>query len=257
MARQINEADRLSKRNEILDCAQTLMYIKGFEQMSIQDILSQMGISKGAFYHYFDSKTALLEALVDRTGRQAEVLLQPIIDNPDLLALEKLELFFSSINRWKSAQRDFMLGILKAWYGDENALMRQKIINQSSFLFAGMLNQLILQGIKEGVIHTRYKDMAGAVVFSLMIHMGDTVGITLLEAISDETVDPRESLNQMEQVVNAYTDAIERTLGVTSGSIHLISHDQLAAWLPKHEMNDHLAGQPIDSNRMILEENSK
>jgi AcrR family transcriptional regulator len=32
-----------------------LVFTKGFEQMSIQDILDELHISKGAFYHYFDS----------------------------------------------------------------------------------------------------------------------------------------------------------------------------------------------------------
>ena len=30
------------------------MQAKGYEQMSIQDVLDEMGASRGAFYHYFD-----------------------------------------------------------------------------------------------------------------------------------------------------------------------------------------------------------
>ena len=41
------------RRNEILDVAQRLIYTKGYEQMTIQDILDGLQISKGAFYHYF------------------------------------------------------------------------------------------------------------------------------------------------------------------------------------------------------------
>ena len=54
------------RRNEILDLAQQLVYTKGYEQMTIQDILDGLQISKGAFYHYFDSKHAVLEAVVER-----------------------------------------------------------------------------------------------------------------------------------------------------------------------------------------------
>jgi len=63
MARVIKEQEHAERRNEILDVAQKLVYTRGYEQMSIQDILDALGISKGAFYHYFDSKQALLEAL--------------------------------------------------------------------------------------------------------------------------------------------------------------------------------------------------
>jgi AcrR family transcriptional regulator len=61
MARIIKEHERSVKRNEIIDAAQRFIYTKGYEQMTIQDILDELQISKGAFYHYFDSKGALLE----------------------------------------------------------------------------------------------------------------------------------------------------------------------------------------------------
>ena len=66
MARIVKEQAYAEKRNEILDVAQRLVYTKGYEQMTIQDILDDLQISKGAFYHYFDSKQALLEALIER-----------------------------------------------------------------------------------------------------------------------------------------------------------------------------------------------
>lgn len=42
--------------------------------MAIADLVNEPGISSGAFYHYFDSKPALLEALVERIGNQIEQL---------------------------------------------------------------------------------------------------------------------------------------------------------------------------------------
>ncbi len=58
--------DYTVRRNEILDVAQRLMVTTGYEQMTIQDILDGLGISKGAFYHYFSSKQELLEAIIER-----------------------------------------------------------------------------------------------------------------------------------------------------------------------------------------------
>ena len=66
MARIVKEEVYAEKRNAILDVAQRLIYTKGYEQMTIQDMLDDLQISKGAFYHYFDSKQAVLEALVER-----------------------------------------------------------------------------------------------------------------------------------------------------------------------------------------------
>src|SRR3954462_785390 len=101
MARSVNEKEYALKRNQILDVTQRLVYTKGYEQMAIQDILGVLKISKGAFYHYFDSKPAWLEALVDRIGEAAFDLLNPIVHDPPLPALEKLQRFFDTAVRWK------------------------------------------------------------------------------------------------------------------------------------------------------------
>ena len=53
MARIVKEEVRAVKRNEILDAASRFIYTTGYEQMTIQDILDELQISKGAFYHYF------------------------------------------------------------------------------------------------------------------------------------------------------------------------------------------------------------
>src|ERR1700719_1919309 len=54
------------RREAFLDVAQRLVETKGYEAMSIQDVLDALEVSKGAFYHYFHSKQALLEAVVER-----------------------------------------------------------------------------------------------------------------------------------------------------------------------------------------------
>ena len=52
-----------ARRGELLATAERLFYTKGYEQTSVQDILTAMHFSKGGFYHHFDSKLAVLEAI--------------------------------------------------------------------------------------------------------------------------------------------------------------------------------------------------
>lgn len=44
------------RREELLATAEKLFYTKGYEQTSVQDILTEMHFSNGGFYHHFDSK---------------------------------------------------------------------------------------------------------------------------------------------------------------------------------------------------------
>src|SRR5512137_2533599 len=102
MARIVKEEEYALKRKEILDAAQRLIYAQGFEQMSVQDILDELNISKGAFYHYFNSKVSLLDGLMDRMMDEAELVLRPIVEAKDLPAIDKLRRYFDAGSRWKT-----------------------------------------------------------------------------------------------------------------------------------------------------------
>src|SRR5574342_878463 len=52
-------------RTKILEAAITLFSNRGFSAASVDDICAEAGVSKGAFYHHFESKQALFLALLD------------------------------------------------------------------------------------------------------------------------------------------------------------------------------------------------
>ena len=69
-------------KERILDTATNLFSTHGFCGTAIDDILSAVGITKGAFYHYFKSKDALCEAIVDLAVAQYHALAEPIQNRP-------------------------------------------------------------------------------------------------------------------------------------------------------------------------------
>ncbi|GAB2559223.1 TetR/AcrR family transcriptional regulator [Gracilibacillus alcaliphilus] len=92
MARKVNKVEYQAKRNKILDVTYQLIVTKGFEQMSIQNILDQLHISRGAFFHYFSSKQQLLEALIERMLDDIEQQVSSLI-NSEHSATKKLQVF--------------------------------------------------------------------------------------------------------------------------------------------------------------------
>lgn len=51
--------------NRLLHAAQLLFSKKGYDATSVADICGEAGVSKGAFYHHFDSKQALFLNLLE------------------------------------------------------------------------------------------------------------------------------------------------------------------------------------------------
>ena len=54
------------RRNEILDKAESLFEVKGYNKTTVNDILREVNIAKGTFYYYFKSKEEVLDAVIDR-----------------------------------------------------------------------------------------------------------------------------------------------------------------------------------------------
>jgi len=226
MARVVKENEYTVKRNEILSVAQRLVYTTGFEQMSVQDILDELKISKGAFYHYFDSKLALLDGLVERMMDDAVQVLQPIVDAANLAAVEKLQRYFATGSRWKVARKSFMLDLLRVWYTDSNTLVRQKQEAAAVKRIAPMLAKIVRQGIAEGVFTTTYPDQIGSMIWGLAEGITDNVAELLLS--NDPPVD---ALQRLEAIIGAYSEAMERILGAPAGSLPLADIAMMKEWL--------------------------
>ncbi len=225
MARIVKEEAYAGKRNAILDVAQRLVYSKGYEQMTIQDILDDLQISKGAFYHYFDSKPALLEALIERIQDEMEKLLFPIVHDSEITALQKIQRFFDTINRFKTARKEFLLALLRVWYTDNNAIVRQKLLITGTKRVRPLVSEIICQGVQEGVFKTSYPEHVGEVVLSLGLALGDALGQLLLSSEPEH-----DNLQHVEYTVAAYNDALERILGAPTGSLSLADSQTLKEW---------------------------
>jgi AcrR family transcriptional regulator len=226
MVRIVKEHEYAARRNAILDAAQRAVETKGYEQMAIADLLGELQMSSGAFYHYFDSKPALLLALVERMGDQVEQFVLPIVHDPTLSALDKLQRFFATLDRGKLAHKEFVLAFLRVWYADKNAIVRHKLYTARVKRLTPWLEEIIRQGVEEGVLTTPYPDQAARVVISLF----EDLGYATVELLLSGERLPGD-LPRFERIVEAWADALERVLGAPAGCLPRPSREELSQWL--------------------------
>jgi AcrR family transcriptional regulator len=227
MARVIKPEEHTAKRNEILDTALQLLYSKGYEKMTVQDILDQLEMSKGAFYHYFDSKVDVVEALVERLAvEQVKSHFMTMLQNPHLTAIEKLQRYFDASVQWKTSNKDLLIELTRVWYSDENALARQKMFNMMVRHVTPLFVEIIKQGVQEGVFSTPYPEYASQANISLIQGLGDTFARMLLS----EDAQNSNVIEEAENLIAAYNDAVERILGAPKGSLHLMNTEALKEW---------------------------
>ena len=230
MARTRDPVAHAERREAFVDVALRLIETKGYEQMSIQDVLDELDASRGAFYHYFGSKVALLEAVVERTVDQATAALVPVLDDPGLSAHQKLEGFFGGIARWKFERSDLMFAVMRAWLSDENIIVRERLRQLTMQRVTPMLARIVRQGQAEGTFTASSADHVAVVLVSLILGAQETLGQLFL-ALRGRTV----SFEDVVRSTTAYAEAFERILGLPAGSWPMIDTPTLRFWFDNEE----------------------
>ena len=222
MARIVKEYD--VRRTEILDVAQQLFYTKGYEQTSIQDLLTAVGIAKGTFYHYFDSKQALLQGFTERMVEQIMALIEPIVSDSHLNACQKLEQLFAQAGHWKFEHKAVLLQVLGVYYQEENLRLRHSLLQLGAAQIVPIWAQIIEQGMAEGVFTKVVALETAEIIFKVMQSLSETVAMLILHP-------PAQADAIIEQKVLAYQEAIERILGAPPGSLPLFDLELTKRWL--------------------------
>lgn len=225
MSRTINLESHRTRRDAFLDVAQRLIVTKGYEEMSIQDVLDQLETSRGALYHYFDSKQDLLDGVVDRFADAAMARVDSVLTDPELPALTKLERALGGIAQFKAERKELVLAILEVWQSDGNALVRERVRRLTAERMTPILTLVINQAVDEGLIRTADPEETARVLLYLIYGYQ--------ELASEQLLGRQAGTVSFEQVMKsnlAFREAFERILGVPPGSVTLADEATLRFW---------------------------
>jgi AcrR family transcriptional regulator len=178
-------------RGRLIEVAVELFGSRGYEHTSIEEVLEQAGVSKGALYHHFDSKEALFEAVfkwgeqhcmqevaaaamketehldVLRAGcqRWLDMVMDPhvrqiaLIDGPAVLGWQ----------RWREIEEEFAFGLTKKVleHADEQGAIRKTNVDMLAHMTLAMLGEAAML-IALSDDPERARKEAGAVVDQLI-----------------------------------------------------------------------------------------
>jgi AcrR family transcriptional regulator len=190
------------RRNEILDTAERLFASKGYTKATVNDILTEIGIAKGTFYHYFKSKEEVMDAIIMRIIHADVAVAKKIASTPDLPVLDKLFHILLAQAPKAGGNKEKMI---EQFHQPNNAEMHQRGLVQAILHLTPVLTDVIKQGIDEKVFVTDYPQ--------------ETIEFLLASAqvIFDEGLfqwQPHEAL----QKAKAFVSIMETTLGAKKGS---------------------------------------
>src|SRR5450830_929227 len=168
-------------RENILATGQRLMAGKGFSAVGLSEILAEAGVPKGSFYHYFGSKDAFGEALLESYFDGYLADLDKILNQPGLTMAQRLLNYWHA---WRDTQSFFdcqgkCLAVkLAAEVADLSEAMRLSIKRGTAGIVSRLAaaieagvaeGSLAIDGDAESVAQSLYQLWLGA---SVMVKIG-------------------------------------------------------------------------------------
>lgn len=204
----------IERRDQIIEAAERLFYEKGYEQTSVQDVLDSLSLSKGGFYHYFQSKIELLEAVCRRQSvRDAEEMTAAVARQEGAVA--KLNTLLKYCGLLRADRMDFALLVLRVGYLGGSLQLRACLREGLMEAALPMMREIILEGMAENVFFTRFPDDIGELILQLFANITDELAMLIASGA------PENQMGDMLTRLETYRCSVETLLGAPFGTITL------------------------------------
>ena len=204
-----------ARREELLSTAERLFCAKGYEGTSVQDIIDEMGYSKGGFYHHFDSKLAVLEAICQARAQQSCERAKAAVGAAET-PVEKLNALLHGAPLWSGESAGFVSLLIRVAYRDDSALMREKMKRSQMEEMQPVLEAILAEGMAQQVFFAADAPASAALILRLMAQFADEIAFLLAGQEGEERL-TAELVGRL----TVYRAAIERFLLAPFGSVVL------------------------------------
>lgn len=204
------------RRGELLDAAQALFFSKGYEATTVADIMERAGVSKGGFYHHFTAKEDLLEALAGRMAVESLKRLQPVLDEPGLDAIARMNAILSQSRQLKVEDAAAIRAAFDTAFKPENIVLYHRLNQAVSQVMLPLFIDILKQGKAEGLF--RIDDPATTA--EIILQLGASTRDAVARAIkSSDTPNADEATAALDERLRQHGIAIDRILGLPDGTV--------------------------------------
>jgi AcrR family transcriptional regulator len=162
--RKVDPVKHEQKRRQILGAAFRCFIRDGFRGASTTDICAEAGISPGHLYHYFPSKVAIIEAMIDMGLARAARHFEKILAAPDVIEALLADIEDTSL-RFRPAQILNLDGLAEAARNPEFA----KIIERHTTAVRRMWSDFLRQAQSQGRVDPELDPEATANILIALI----------------------------------------------------------------------------------------
>ena len=223
------------RRAELLDRAETLFIKHGYDNVSLNDLIADAGVSKGAFYHWFPSKDALIAALSERAAHEGFAMVEEAVAECSGNALDRLNtLLRAAFDTQMQTGGAEKLAAAASLLRPDNAHLYRRILAIEEELFVPWLTRLISEGVAEGIFDTFDPEGVADMIYGLSARTNSTI-LEVVDAAEETARDRAIALLTTRFTLHGL--AVDRVLGLPDGSITTLTRIQvqtMVSALPRH-----------------------
>ena len=208
------------RKAAIIETAESLFFTKGYENTSIQDVLDALSLSKGGFYHHFESKLSLLDAISEKRIDNYASQCRSEIASKQYTGIDKLNSALSYSSYLKDNSYDYIAIMLKVGYKEGAVMLRDHMKLAAVDLFKPIVNEAINEGVASNIFYVKYNDELSVMLLNLANSLTDEIS-----SISVSDIDIQERSARIIYKTEAYQYAMETLLNAPHGSINLFGDD--------------------------------
>jgi AcrR family transcriptional regulator len=223
------------RRAELLDRAAVLFVQRGYDNVSLNDLIADAGVSKGAFYHWFPSKDALISALSERSANEGFVAIEDALTHCPGNALDRLNAVLrASFDVKMKMGTPEQLAAMASLLRPENAHLYGRILAAGESLSRPLLTRLISEGIAQGVFDTFDPEGVADMIYGLAARTNSNV-LEVLDAVDEPARE--HAIDVLTTRFRLHGLAADRILGLPDGSLITLTRGQveeMVAALPRN-----------------------
>jgi AcrR family transcriptional regulator len=209
------------RKREILKVAEELFCKKGYEETSIQDILDVLHSSKGSFYHHYESKESLLEAMC--IHRAEQIALKTIeesdrIDDP----MKKLNCLMTGVFPFSDERLSFLMMLLPVFSTREGKSVRNCYCDALLTAFRKNVAEQLERCSEAGL--TYYRD--ATITASICLLIINNLWCAVCDSLISSSV-AGENLPDLSLLISQTRIAVERIISAPYGSLELICYQDV------------------------------
>lgn len=202
------------RREAILDAAQEQFVARGWEAVTVADILHAASLSKGGFYHHFSGKEDLLSALVQRIAARSIAAAKEARASTQGSALERLNAFVAGTARWSVDNMQALRTLGEALTRRGNEVLLQRTLASISATMTPILTEMIREGAESGSFDVEDVDLTVEVILGLYQRRREA--LAGIFADTDTVIDAAATIENRLKCEGAICD---RLLGLPPGSV--------------------------------------